>query len=282
MRAQNNRTQIGGTIFRWGSRAYIMGILNVTPDSFSDGGAHNSVKDAVSHALRMASEGADLIDIGGESTRPTHTPVSAAEEIERVVPVLRAIREALPLMPLSIDTMKAEVANAAIAAGAHMVNDVWGFRRDPDMARITADAGVPCCLMHNRAEPEYEDLLKEVCADLMESVRLARMVGIPDDRILLDPGIGFGKTREQNLLLLRHLDRVRALGFPVLLGTSRKSVIGLTLQLPVEERMAGTLATTVLGLAMGADVIRVHDVRENTQACRMAEAILGAGEETWT
>ena len=277
-------TQIGGKSFSWGSRAYVMGILNVTPDSFSDGGAHQTVEAAVTHAKRMIQEGADIIDIGGESTRPSHTPVSSKDEIERVVPAIQAIRTAVPGMPLSIDTMKAEVARTAISAGAAMVNDVWGFRQDRDMARVVAQAGIPCCLMHNRMDPVYENLLDEVCADLMESVRIAREAGIPDENILLDPGIGFGKTREQNLLLLRHLDRIRALGFPVLLGTSRKSVIGMTLQLPVEERLAGTLATTVLGISMGADVIRVHDVRENVQACRMAEAILHAGQagkESW-
>jgi dihydropteroate synthase len=178
-----------------------MGILNVTPDSFSDGGVHSTVSAAVAHARRMADEGADIIDIGGESTRPTHTPVTAAQEMERVLPVVRAVREALPEMPLSIDTMKAEVAGAAVAAGANLVNDVWGFRHDAAMARTVAAAGVPCCLMHNRAEPVYADLVAEVCADLMESVRLAREAGIPDHQIILDPGIGFGKTREQNLLL---------------------------------------------------------------------------------
>ncbi len=282
MHARVGNTQIGSRTFHWGARAYIMGILNVTPDSFSDGGVHSTVSAAVAHARRMADEGADIIDIGGESTRPTHTPVTAAQEMERVLPVIRAVREALPEMPLSIDTMKAEVAGAAVAAGANLVNDVWGFRHDAAMARTVAAAGVPCCLMHNRAEPVYADLVAEVCADLMESVRLAREAGIPDHQIILDPGIGFGKTREQNLLLLRHLHRVCALGFPVLLGTSRKSVIGLTLALPVTERLAGTLATTVLGVAGGADILRVHDVRENVQASRMAEAVLHAGEDAWS
>ncbi len=267
-------TRLGGKEFLWGSRTFVMGILNVTPDSFSDGGVHLSLEEAVAHACRMAEEGADILDIGGESTRPNHAPVSAQEEMLRVLPVIEALRRVLPYMPLSIDTSKAVVANAAVLAGASLINDVWGFRRDPGIARVAAETGVACCLMHNRAEPVYRDLMKELCDDLAESVKIAVEAGVKPECILLDPGIGFGKTREQNLEVLRYLDFVRALGYPLLLGTSRKSVIGITLDLPVHERLEGTLATTALGIAKGADIVRVHDVKENVRVCRMSDAIL--------
>ena len=267
-------TCIGNRTFRWGVRTYVMGILNVTPDSFSNGGRHNTLDEAVAHAARMVSEGADILDVGGESTRPTHTPVSAQEEAERVLPVIRMLAERFPDVPISVDTMKAEVAREAVKAGATLINDVWGFRRDLAMAEVAAQTGVACCLMHNRAEAGYEDLMDEVCADLLDSVRIALAAGVAQDRILLDPGIGFGKTKAHNLEVLRHLDRIRALGYPVLLGTSRKSVIGLTLDLPVEERLEGTLATTALGIAQGVDVVRVHDVQANVRVCRMTDAIV--------
>ncbi len=256
------------------NRTLVMGILNVTPDSFSDGGLHPDVPAAVAHAIRMAEEGADWIDVGGESTRPTGEPVSADVELARVLPVIRALRRELPDLPLSIDTMKAEVARAAIEAGATLLNDVWGFQKDPQMARVVAETGVVCCLMHNRTTPVYENLVEEVCRDLMDSVRLALEAGVARDRIWLDPGIGFGKTWEQNLQVMEQLEKVCALGFPVLLGTSRKSFIGLTLGLPVGERLEGTLATTALGIAKGVGVVRVHDVAENVRTCRMADAIV--------
>lgn len=269
--------RIGSTEFSWGTRTYVMGILNVTPDSFSDGGQHQTPVDAAAHAARMVAEEVDILDVGGESTRPTHTPVSAEEEMARVLPVIRMLAGKYPHIPVSVDTMKAEVAREAIRAGASLLNDVWGFRRDPAMAEVAAQSDVACCLMHNRAEAVYGNLMAEVCSDLLESVRIAVASGVARDRILLDPGIGFGKTREQNLEVLRHLDQIRALGYPVLLGTSRKSVIGLTLGLPVEERLEGTLVTTALGIAQGVDVVRVHDVRQNVRACRMADAILRRG-----
>lgn len=266
--------RIGNKDFHWGTRTYVMGILNMTPDSFSDGGMHNAPADAVVHAAKMVTEGVDILDVGGESTRPTHTPVSAEEEMARILPVIRMLADRFPDVPVSVDTMKADVAREAIRAGACLINDVWGFRQDPAMAEVAAQTGVVCCLMHNRAEAVYGNLMDEICTDLLESVRIALAAGVVRDRILLDPGIGFGKTKEHNLEVLRHLDRIRALGYPVLLGTSRKSVIGLTLGLPVEERLEGTLATTALGIAQGVDVVRVHDVRENVRACRMADAII--------
>jgi len=266
--------RMGEKVFLWGTRTYVMGILNVTPDSFSDGGTFLNVETAVAHACRMAEEGADILDVGGESTRPTHTAITAEVELQRVIPVIEAIHRVLPDMPVSIDTSKAIVAHAAVMAGATLINDVWGFRRDPDIARVAAETGVSCCLMHNRAEPVYVDLLAEICTDLAMSIDIALQAGVRAEKILIDPGIGFGKTKEQNLEVLRHLDRIRAIGYPLLLGTSRKSVIGLTLDLPVQERLEGTLATTALGISLGADIVRVHDVRENVRVCRMSDAIL--------
>lgn len=268
--------KIGDKQFVWGTRTYVMGILNMTPDSFSDGGSNMDLRVAIAHAKQMVEEGADMLDIGGESTRPFHEDISAEMEMARVLPILSCLRSIRPEIPLSIDTSKAIVAKAAIQAGATFINDVWGFRRDPEMADVAAKAGVACCLMHNRVEAAYRDLLSEVCTDLMDSVRIATTAGVNPENILLDPGIGFGKSWEQNLYLLRHLDKIRSLGFPVLLGTSRKSVIGRTLNLPVTERLEGTLATTALGIANGADMIRVHDVKENVRVCRMSDAVLQA------
>ena len=265
--------QIGSYEFEIGARTYIMGILNVTPDSFSDGGQYTTVQTAVEHALRMQAEGADIIDVGGESTRPGHTPVSAEEESERVVPVIRALVEELKV-PVSVDTSKAEVARAAIAAGAGMINDVWGFRRDPEMAGVAAETGVACCLMHNQAGTVYERLMPEIMATLKESIRIAETAGVKGHQIMLDPGIGFGKTVEQNIEVMRNLELLNGLGFPWLLGTSRKSMIGKTLNLPADQRSAGTLATTVLGIQAGADVVRVHDVSENSRAARMTDRIV--------
>lgn len=265
--------QIGSYELEIGVRTYIMGILNVTPDSFSDGGRYTSVRAAVEHALRMQAEGADIIDVGGESTRPGHTPVTAEEEIARVVPVVRALAQELKV-PVSIDTSKAEVARAAIEAGVGMINDVWGFRRDPALAGVAADTGVACCLMHNQNGSAYTQLMPELLETLKESVRIARAAGIADQQIVLDPGIGFGKTVEQNIEVMRNLPQLNDLGFPWLLGTSRKSMIGKTLNLPADERTTGTLATTVLGIQAGAEIVRVHDVRENVQAARMTDRIL--------
>lgn len=265
--------QIGSYEFEIGARTYIMGILNVTPDSFSDGGRYTSVQRAVEYALQMQAEGADIIDVGGESTRPGHTPVTEEEEIARVVPVIQALTQELQI-PISIDTSKAGVAMAAIEAGAGMINDVWGFRRDAELAELAAESGVACCLMHNQRGTTYTQLMPELLRTLQESLRIADAAGIAKRQIMLDPGIGFGKTVEQNIEVMRNLVQLNSLGFPWLLGTSRKSMIGKTLNLPADERVAGTLATTVLGIQAGADIVRVHDVRENVQAARMTDRIL--------
>ena len=270
-------TRIGPRTFRWGERTFVMGILNVTPDSFSGDGllaGRDAVAAAVAQARAMADEGADLLDIGGESTRPGHATVDEAEELRRVVPVIRAVRVALPDMPLSIDTTKPAVAEAALAAGADAINDVWGVAEEATLARIAAAHAVPIFLMHNRAEPEYDDLVAEVVADLRRAIGGAIAAGVARTDILIDPGIGFGKTAEQNLVLLRGLAGLRDLGRPILLGTSRKSTLGKVLDLPPDERLEATLATTALGVAAGADIVRVHDVRANVRAARMADAIV--------
>jgi dihydropteroate synthase len=222
----------------------------------------------------MADEGADLIDIGGESTRPGHAPVDEAEELRRVVPVIRAVRAALPDMPLTIDTTKPAVAVAALEAGAGAINDVWGVAEDSPLPKLAAARSVPIILMHNRAEPRYERLVPEVLDDLQRAIERAVAAGVARQDILIDPGIGFGKTAEQNLALLRDLGALRALGRPVLLGTSRKSTLGKVLDLPADQRLEATLATTALGVAAGADIIRVHDVRANVRAARIADAIV--------
>jgi dihydropteroate synthase len=226
----------------------------------------------------MAADGADLLDVGGESTRPGHAPVDANEELRRVIPVVAAVHAALPDMPVSIDTTKPAVAEAALAAGAHVINDVWGVAADDAVVRVAAAHGVPIVLMHNRAEARYTNLVAEVVADLEAAIERALRAGVGWDRIVVDPGIGFGKTAEHNLALLRDLGALRVLGRPILLGTSRKSTIGNVLDLPAEERLEGTLATTALGIASGVDIIRVHDVRANLRAARMADAII---RETW-
>jgi dihydropteroate synthase len=270
-------TRIGDTTFTWGERTFVMGILNVTPDSFSGDGLireGDPVSAAVEQARRMVDEGADLLDIGGESTRPGHAPVDAAEEIGRVIPVLAAVRAALPAVPLSIDTTKVAVAEAALATGADLLNDVWGTGPDPSMAELAAGAGVPLVVMHNREEPRYDDVVREVVDDLRAALERAERAGVPAEDLIVDPGIGFGKTADHNLSVLRHLDALTWLGRPILLGTSRKSTIGRILDLPAEERLEGTLATTALSIAKGADVVRVHDVRANVRAARVADAIV--------
>jgi dihydropteroate synthase len=265
--------------FAWGSRTYLMGILNITPDSFSgDGllgeGSAWAVAAAVDQARRMADEGADLLDIGGESTRPGHAPVPEDEELDRVVPVVAAVRAALPGMPLSVDTAKAAVAHAALDAGADLLNDVTGTAVDSPLPAIAGARGVPLVLMHGRREAPFRDVVAEVIADLAAAVDRARAAGCRPERLIVDPGIGFGKSPPENLALLRDLARVRELGHPVLLGTSRKSTIGRVLDLPPDQRLEGTLATTALGVAAGVDIVRVHDVRENARAARMADAIV--------
>ncbi len=268
---------IGPRTFAWGERTFVMGILNATPDSFSgDGvlGDPDPVARAVEIGLAMAADGADLLDVGGESTRPGHAPVHPDEEQRRVVPVIAALRAALPMMPISIDTTKPEVALAALAAGADLVNDVWGVGPDDSIARVAAAHDTPLVVMHNRAEPTYNDLIAEVVADLRMAIERAVRAGVDRERIIVDPGFGFGKTPEQNLELLRHLEDLRAVGRPVLLGTSRKSTLGKVLDLPVDERLEATLATTALAVASGVDIVRVHDVRPNVRAARMSDAII--------
>jgi len=300
--------KIGSREFDVENGFYVMGILNVTPDSFSDGGKWNSMDRALAHVEEMLAEGMDILDIGGESTRPgSDYSMSAEEELERVIPYMEAVRARFDV-PLSLDTYKSRVAEAGIAAGADMINDIWGLKRDARMARVIADHGVACCLTHNREAAgqigcaaigqgsgdavlggegksdvmEWQDanrygygnFLKDVAADLTESVELARRAGIGEDRIILDPGIGFAKSYEQNLRMLNHLESLQALGYPILLGASRKSVVGLTLDVPVTERLEGTLVTTVMGLLKGCAFVRVHDVKENARAIRMAQAIL--------
>jgi dihydropteroate synthase len=254
----------------------VMGILNVTPDSFSDGGRFEAVETAVAQARLMVGEGADVIDVGGESTRPGHVPVDAAEEIRRVVPAIRAIRAAIDA-PISIDTMKASVAAAALEAGAEIVNDVWGLQRDPDIARVAGEHGAPVAVMHHRTEvDESLDIVEDMRRFLGRSIEIAQRAGVPDHAIMLDPGIGFGKTVAQNLIAIRRVDALAAMGFPVLLGTSRKSLIGHIIQRDPEERVFGTVATSVVGWAAGATMFRVHDVRANRDALLVAQAVLSA------
>lgn len=268
--------RIGKKEFPSGERTYVMGILNVTPDSFSDGGRYSDMDAALRQAERMLEEGADILDVGGESTRPGHVRISDGEEIRRVVPVIREIKKRFDV-PLSVDTYKGRVAEAALEAGADLLNDIWGFRRDESCAELAARYGAAVCLMHNRDHTEYGDLMAEVAADLRRSLAIAEKYGIAKDKIMLDPGIGFGKTLSQNLIVMNHLEEVVALGYPVLLGTSRKSMIGLTLDLPVEEREEGTIATSVIGAVKGCDFVRVHDVGKNVRALKMTHAVLHAG-----
>ena len=270
--------KIGNRVFDTENICYVMGILNVTPDSFSDGGKWTDLERAKRHTADMIAEGADIIDIGGESTRPGYEKVSVQEEIDRVAPAIEMVKREFDV-PVSIDSYKGPVVQAALQAGADLVNDIWRLKYDRSVAEHIARYQVPCCLMHNREQAEYGDFLEDVCRDLMESVEIARAAGIPDSRIILDPGVGFGKTYEQNLEIIRHLNRLTALGYPVLLGTSRKSVIGLTLDLPADQRVEGTLVTTVMGVEQGAAFVRVHDVKENVRAVRMTRAILRGRKE---
>ncbi|BCJ87381.1 dihydropteroate synthase [Effusibacillus dendaii] len=256
-----------------GERTLIMGILNITPDSFSDGGRYMNLEAAVEHAHRLTEDGADILDVGGESTRPGHQPVDEEEELRRVIPVVERLAKEVKL-PISIDTYKSKVAKEAVQAGAHIVNDIWGFKIDPDMARVCAELDVPVIVMHNRAEPFETDVMNGLIREMRESVALGLAAGVKKERMILDPGIGFGKTYEDNLLVLRHLADFCGLGFPVLLGTSRKSVIGHCLGLPVEERMEGTAATVALGIANGADIVRVHDVKQIKRVALMTDALV--------
>lgn len=266
--------RIGNKEFDTKNKTYIMGILNVTPDSFSDGGKYNHLDAALFHTEEMLRDGADIIDIGGESTRPGHTVITDEEEIARVTPVIQAVKSRFDV-PVSIDTYKGKVTEAALQAGADLVNDIWGFKHDKKVADLTAKYGAACCLMHNRHEAVYENFLDDMVRDMEECVRIAREAGVGDDRIILDPGVGFGKTYEMNLEAIHYVDVLHRLGFPILLGTSRKSVIGLTLNLPADQRVEGTMVTTVIGVMKGCAFVRVHDIKENKRAIQMTEAILG-------
>jgi len=268
--------KIGNREFQTKGHTYVMGILNVTPDSFSDGGKWADKDCALRHAEKMIYEGADILDVGGESTRPGYTLISAEEEIERVVPVIEALKKNFDV-PVSLDTYKGPVAKAGAEAGADLINDIWGLKYDDKIATVIAKNSLPCCLMHNRKEPKYEDFMQEVAADLAETIHLAEQAGISDDKIILDPGVGFAKTYEQNLEILHCMEELHMFGYPLLLGCSRKSVIGQTLDLPVEQRMEGTLVTTVMAVMKGCMFVRVHDVKENVRAVKMAEAIMKGG-----
>ena len=263
---------IGNKEFDTKKHTYIMGILNVTPDSFSDGGRYQHMDAALRHAGEMIADGADILDIGGESTRPGHAQITDEEEIEWTAPVIERIKQEFDI-PVSIDTYKSSVAEAALQAGADLVNDIWGLKYDDRMASLIAGRGAACCLMHNRNEAVYKDFLSDFMEDMQECIRIARDASIPEDKIILDPGVGFGKTYEMNLEIIREVGKMQSLGYPVLLGTSRKSVIGLTLDLPADQREEGTLVTTVFGMMNGCSFVRVHDVKANRRAIQMMEAI---------
>ncbi|MBO5208436.1 MAG: dihydropteroate synthase [Lachnospiraceae bacterium] len=265
--------QIGDRKFQTAGHTYVMGILNVTPDSFSDGGKYNQMDAALFHIEEMIKEGMDIVDIGGESTRPGYTLLSEKEEIERVAPIIEKVKTRFNI-PISLDTYKSEVAKAGIEAGVDLINDIWGLKYDKKLAEIIADAKVACCLMHNRKEPDYQNYMQDVMADLEETIAIAHRAGITDEKIILDPGVGFGKTYENNLEIINRMEQLHSFGYPLLLGTSRKSVIGLTLDLPASERLEGTLVTTVMAVMKGAMFVRVHDVKENVRAIKMTEAIL--------
>ena len=267
--------KIGNRFFDVEHDCSIMGILNVTPDSFSDGGRWNNLDDA-RHTADMIVEGAAIVDVGGESTRPGHVQISVQEEIDRVVPVIEMIKKEFDV-PVSIDSYKSPVVAEALKAGADLVNDVWGLKHDRKVADLIAQYKVPCCLMHNREKAEYNDFLDEFCEDMRGCLSIAKEAGIADDQIILDPGVGFGKNYEHNLTIIHHLERLCDMGYPVLLATSRKSCIGQALDLPTDQRVEGTMVTTVMGVLKGAAFVRVHDVKENLRAIRMTQAILRDG-----
>ena len=264
--------KIGNRDFTTKGHTYVMGILNVTPDSFSDGGKYQEMDRALHRVEEMISEGMDILDIGGESTRPGYISVSVEEEISRVVPIIEKVKSRFDI-PISLDSCKAEVAKAGVKAGINMINDISGLKSDVKLAEVIAESSLPCCLMHNRAEAVYTNYVEEVLWDLEITLDIAHKAGIRDDRIILDPGVGFGKTYEHNLEIIDRLEMLHSLGYPVLLGASRKSVIGIALDLPAEERVEGTIVTSVYAVLKGAAFVRVHDVKENVRAIRMAEAI---------
>ena len=260
-------------MFDYSKRTYIMGILNVTPDSFSDGGVFNNIDKAINRAKEMVREGVDIIDLGGESTRPGHKYVEADEEIKRIIPVIKELKKEVNV-PISVDTYKAKVADEALKLGVEMINDIWGLKKDKDMASTIAKYDAHVCIMHNQDGTNYDgDIIEEMKKSLLESIKIGLNAGIKKEKIVLDPGIGFGKNVEQNLEVLRRLDELNSLGYPILLGTSRKSVIGHVLNVEPKERLEGTIATTVLGIRDGISIVRVHDVKENLMAAKMADAI---------
>lgn len=265
---------LNGIALDYRKETFIMGILNVTPDSFSDGGKFNSLEAAVVQAKKMVADGAKIIDVGGESTRPGYTRISDEEEIARIVPVIKALVKEVPAI-ISVDTYKSAVARAAIEAGAHIINDIWGAKADPEMAKVAAQLHVPIILMHNRQSAEYTDFWSEYIADLQESIQIAKDAGVPDKHIMLDPGIGFVKNLAQSMETMQRLEELVALGYPVLLATSRKRFIGTVLDLPVDERVEGTAATCTFGVMKGCHMMRVHDVKEVARAVKMTDALVG-------
>jgi dihydropteroate synthase len=271
-----NRTFVWGQRrLEIGRKTLIMGVLNITPDSFSDGGRYNDLDLAIKQAHRMVAEGADIIDIGGESTRPygNNQPISAEQEMERVLPILEKLLPEIPV-PISLDTYKAATAKSALELGVHMINDVWGLQKDPAMAGVIAEYEAPVVVMHNKSEPGYHDLMGEINHYLRQSIQIAENAGIPRERVIVDPGIGFGKTKADNLRIIRHLREIEVLGCPILLGTSRKSFIGTTLDLPPTDRVEGTAATIAIGIANGANIVRVHDIKEMVRVAQMADAVM--------
>ncbi|MFC4403599.1 dihydropteroate synthase [Gracilibacillus xinjiangensis] len=262
--------------FHYSRQTLIMGILNVTPDSFSDGGNFHTIENAIAQAKKMERDGAHIIDIGGESTRPGHQPVSEQEELRRVIPVIKALSKEINL-PISIDTYKAEVAKQAVDAGASIINDVWGAKREPAIAKVAADYNVPIILMHNREEAVYQSFVEDMLSDVKESVQIAIDAGVDEDSIIIDPGIGFAKNYEQNILAMRNLDMLKTLGYPILLATSRKSFIGQTLDLPVDQRDEGTGATVCFGINKGVELVRVHNVEMTARLTRMMDTLVGKG-----
>ena len=277
VKEQSTLIKAGQYTLDYGNKTLIMGILNVTPDSFSDGGKYNHVENAVQHARQMIEDGADILDIGGESTRPGYERISDEEEISRVVPAIEAITKELHI-PISIDTYKSEVAKEAVDAGAAIINDIWGAKADPEIADVAAETGVPIILMHNRNERNYTNFIRDVLNDLYESITIAKKAGVKDDQIILDPGIGFAKDLTENLEMMRHLDTLVSLGYPVLLGTSKKSMIGGVLDLPVSERTEGTGATVCFGIQQGCQIVRIHDVKEMSRTAMMMDALMGKGD----
>lgn len=276
--AYEQKIQCGPYTLDFRKKTYVMGILNATPDSFSDGGKFNNIEFAVKQAREMVENGADIIDIGGESTRPGFAAVSLEDELERVIPIIKAISREIQV-PISIDTYKAEVAKQAIEAGAHIINDIWGAKADDKMGETAAQYDVPIILMHNRHDRNYSMFIRDIINDLYESITMVKKAGVRDENIILDPGIGFAKDFHENIQMMRDLDKITMIGYPVLLGTSRKSMIGQAMGLPVDERMEGTGATVCYGIQKGCQIVRVHDVKEISRMAKMMDVMLGKGED---